>query len=72
MGIIERIHQKIGNMIRSFEVHGTAIDEKNGWTGILRAVIFAIRTRMHITIQATTMQLVLGRDAMLTVKYEAS
>eukprot|EP00957_Ditylum_brightwellii_P089342 6802453-Ditylum_brightwellii.AAC.1 len=33
--IIERIHQTIGNMIRSFEVHDTSIDEKDPWTGIL-------------------------------------
>eukprot|EP00957_Ditylum_brightwellii_P114957 8767534-Ditylum_brightwellii.AAC.1 len=35
--IIERIHQTIGTMIRSFEVHGTTIDEKDPWTGILSA-----------------------------------
>eukprot|EP00957_Ditylum_brightwellii_P004024 305779-Ditylum_brightwellii.AAC.1 len=36
-GIIERIHQILGNMIRSFEVHSTGIDEKDPWTGILSA-----------------------------------
>eukprot|EP00957_Ditylum_brightwellii_P026509 2005581-Ditylum_brightwellii.AAC.1 len=41
--IIERIHQTIGNMIRSFEVHDTSIDEKNYWVGILSAVRFATR-----------------------------
>eukprot|EP00957_Ditylum_brightwellii_P095451 7270270-Ditylum_brightwellii.AAC.1 len=35
--IIEKIHQTIGNMIRSFEVHETSIDEKDPWTGILSA-----------------------------------
>eukprot|EP00957_Ditylum_brightwellii_P156550 11915078-Ditylum_brightwellii.AAC.1 len=35
--IIERIHQTMGNMIRSFEVHDTSIDEKDPWTGILSA-----------------------------------
>eukprot|EP00957_Ditylum_brightwellii_P142319 10842978-Ditylum_brightwellii.AAC.1 len=35
--IIERIHQTIGNMIRSFEVHDTTIDEKDPWTEILSA-----------------------------------
>eukprot|EP00957_Ditylum_brightwellii_P158456 12060713-Ditylum_brightwellii.AAC.1 len=33
--IIERIHQAIGNIIRSFEVHDSSIDEKDHWTGIL-------------------------------------
>eukprot|EP00957_Ditylum_brightwellii_P031760 2408348-Ditylum_brightwellii.AAC.1 len=41
--IIERIHQTIGNMIRSFEVHDTRIGEKDPWTGILSAVRFATR-----------------------------
>eukprot|EP00957_Ditylum_brightwellii_P152828 11632907-Ditylum_brightwellii.AAC.1 len=35
--IIERIHQTIGNMIRSFEVYSTDIDEKDPWVGILSA-----------------------------------
>eukprot|EP00957_Ditylum_brightwellii_P047051 3572894-Ditylum_brightwellii.AAC.1 len=35
--IIERINQTIGNMIRSFEVHDTNIDEKDPWSGILGA-----------------------------------
>eukprot|EP00957_Ditylum_brightwellii_P089618 6825340-Ditylum_brightwellii.AAC.1 len=35
--IIERTHQTIGNMIRSFEVHATSIDEKDPWTEILSA-----------------------------------
>eukprot|EP00957_Ditylum_brightwellii_P030948 2344827-Ditylum_brightwellii.AAC.1 len=33
--IVERIHQTIGNMIRTFEVHDTSIDENDPWTGIL-------------------------------------
>eukprot|EP00957_Ditylum_brightwellii_P024142 1820126-Ditylum_brightwellii.AAC.1 len=32
---IERIYRTIGNVIRSFEVHDTSIDEKVPWTGIL-------------------------------------
>eukprot|EP00957_Ditylum_brightwellii_P043976 3337696-Ditylum_brightwellii.AAC.1 len=35
--IIERKHQTMQTMIRSFEVHGTSIDEKDLWTGILGA-----------------------------------
>eukprot|EP00957_Ditylum_brightwellii_P153055 11650722-Ditylum_brightwellii.AAC.1 len=37
ISIIERIYQTIGNMVRPFEVHGTSIDEKDYWTGILSA-----------------------------------
>eukprot|EP00957_Ditylum_brightwellii_P120530 9195752-Ditylum_brightwellii.AAC.1 len=41
--IIEKIHQTIGNMIRSFEVHITDIDEMDPWTGIMSAMRFATR-----------------------------
>eukprot|EP00957_Ditylum_brightwellii_P056953 4317140-Ditylum_brightwellii.AAC.1 len=59
-------------MIRSFEVHDTSIDEKDPWTGILSAVRVATRAIVHTTMQATTMQLVFGRDAILNVKHEAN
>eukprot|EP00957_Ditylum_brightwellii_P021633 1631472-Ditylum_brightwellii.AAC.1 len=35
--IIERMHQTIGNMMRSLEVHDISIDEKDPWAGILNA-----------------------------------
>eukprot|EP00957_Ditylum_brightwellii_P081958 6232184-Ditylum_brightwellii.AAC.1 len=66
------MHQTIGNMIRSFEVHDTNIDEKYPWTGILSAVRFATRYTVHITMQAMLMQLVFSRDAILNVKHEAN
>eukprot|EP00957_Ditylum_brightwellii_P086965 6619488-Ditylum_brightwellii.AAC.1 len=55
--IIERIHQTIGNKIRSFEVNSTDIDEKDPWTGVLNAVRFATRATVHTTMQAIPMQL---------------
>eukprot|EP00957_Ditylum_brightwellii_P029476 2228458-Ditylum_brightwellii.AAC.1 len=58
-------------MIRSFEVHSTDIDEKDPWTSILSAVRFTTRATVHTIIQATPMQLVFGRDAILNVKHEA-
>lgn len=65
--ILEMMHQTIGNMIRSFEVH-----KKDPWTGILSAVRFATRATVHTTMQATPIQLVFGRDAILNVKHEAN
>eukprot|EP00957_Ditylum_brightwellii_P062316 4728473-Ditylum_brightwellii.AAC.1 len=56
-------------MIRSFEVHDTSIDEKDTRTGILSAVRFATRVTVHTTMQATPMQLVFSRDAILNVKH---
>eukprot|EP00957_Ditylum_brightwellii_P010633 805131-Ditylum_brightwellii.AAC.1 len=70
--IIERIHQTIDNIIRSFDVHDTSIDEKDLWTTILSAVRFAIKATVHTTMQATHMQLVFGRDAILNIKHEVN
>eukprot|EP00957_Ditylum_brightwellii_P211803 15366617-Ditylum_brightwellii.AAC.1 len=69
--IIEKIHQTIGKMIRSFKVHSTDIYDKKPWTGILSAVRCVTRATVHTTMQATPMQLVFGRDNILNVKYEA-
>eukprot|EP00957_Ditylum_brightwellii_P076637 5825605-Ditylum_brightwellii.AAC.1 len=62
----------MGNMIRSFEVHDTNIDKKDPWTGILCALSFVARATVHTTMQATPMQLGLGRDATLNVKHESN
>ena len=70
--IIERVHQTIGNLVRSFEVHHMEdIDEKDPWSGILTAVAFAVRSTIHTTLQATPAQLVFGRDSMLNIPFTA-
>eukprot|EP00957_Ditylum_brightwellii_P010497 795716-Ditylum_brightwellii.AAC.1 len=69
--IIERIHQTIGNMIRSDEVYITDIDEKDPWTGILSTVRFATRATVHTIMQATPMYLVFDLDTVFNIKYEA-
>jgi hypothetical protein len=65
--IIERVHQTIGNIIRTFDVQ--LIDEEDPWNGILSATMFAVRATYHTTLQASPMQLVFGRDAILNVKH---
>jgi hypothetical protein len=66
--IIERVHQTIGNIsIRTFDVQH--MDEKDPWSGILAATMFAVRATYHTTLQATSMQLVVGRDAILNIKH---
>jgi hypothetical protein len=70
--IIERIHQTIGNMIRSFQIGKMEVDEDDPWSGILAAVMFATRATYHTTTQATPAQLVFGRDAILNTKFDAN
>ena len=40
--IVERVHQTIGNMIRTFSVQDMELDEDDPWAGILSAVGFAV------------------------------
>ena len=71
--IIERVHQTIGNIIRTFEMNKkTDIDEEDPWSGVLTATMFAIRATYHMTNQATLAQLVFGRDAILNTTFEVN
>ena len=70
--IIERVHQTIGNMLRTFSVHSTPVDEDDPWSGILSAIAFGIRATVSSTTRATPMQLVFGRDAMLSIVHQAN
>jgi len=69
--IIERVHQTLGNIIRTFEVHHSTMTSESPWDGILSAAMFALRATYHTTLQATPIQLVFGRDAMLNVQFQA-
>ncbi len=69
--MIERIHQTLGNILRTFELHKNVEHFDDAWDGILSAAMFALRSTRHSTTQATPMQLVFGRDAILNIKFEA-
>ena len=51
--IVERIHQVIANIIRTFELQDNYLDEDNPWKGILSATAFAVRSTYHTTLQKT-------------------
>ena len=69
---MERIHQVIGNMIRTFELERNYLDEDDPWKGILSATAFAIRSTLHTTMRKTPGQLVFGRDMILNIQHEAN
>ena len=68
--VIERIHQTLGNIIRTANKEN--LDEKDPWSGILAAAMFALRSTYHTTTQATPCQLVFGRDAILNTVFQAN
>ena len=68
--MLERIHQTLGDMVRTLDP--SSIDEDDPWAGILAAVAFAIRATYHTTRQASPGQLVFGRDMIWNVKHIAN
>ena len=70
--VIERLHQTTGNMIKTFQVFNRDdLDEEDPWTGILSAVMFAVQSTYHTTLEASPMQLVFGRDAIFPIFHQA-
>ena len=51
--IIERVHQTIENILRTFNVKD--IDDEDPWVGIFAATMFAIRATFHTTLRASPM-----------------
>jgi len=47
--IIEHVHQTISNILRTFKIHDTTVDEEDPWSGLLVATMFAIRSTVHTT-----------------------
>ena len=70
--IVERVHQTLGNLIRSFELQENPyLDQDDPWSGILAATAFAVRSTYHTTLRATPGQLVFSRDMILNMQYLA-
>ena len=65
--IVERIHQVIGNIIRTFELEENYLDKSNPWKGILSATAFAVRSTYHTTLMKSPGQLVFGRDMIFNI-----
>jgi len=70
--IVERVHQVIGNIIRTFELQTNYLDEDDPWKGILSATAFAIRCTYHTTLHSTPGQLIFGRDMIFNIKHTAN
>ena len=47
--ILERMHQTIVNIRRTFKVQNMVLDDKNSWDGMLASTIFALRATVHTT-----------------------
>ena len=70
--MVERCHQTIGNIIRTFTEDFGELDEDEPWKGIIAAAKFACHATIHTTLNASPSQLVFGRDAILNTRFEAN
>ena len=66
--ILVRIHQVIGNLMRTFNVQQTYVDKNDPWAGILAAAAFAICSTTIRKKGYSPGQLIFGRDMILPIK----
>ena len=67
--ILERIHQVVGNMLKTKDLKNHIFDPLDKWGQILASVAFAVRCSYHSTLKGTPGQLVFGRDMLLDIKF---
>jgi len=70
-GIVERVHQVLADMLRTFKLEEQELDENDPWSPFLAAASFAIRSTYHTTLGATPAQLIFGRDMLLPIQFKA-
>lgn len=69
--MIERVHQVLGNALRTFELENQQLSKINPFEPFLTATAYAIRSTYHTTLKATPGQLVFGRDMLLPTQFKA-
>ena len=65
--IIDRIHQTIGNIIRTFVMYN--IVNNDPCSGTLDATMFSVHANYPTTLQAHPMKLVFGRETILNINH---
>ena len=70
-GIVERVHQTLGNMLCTHELEGQGTGSTRTVQMYLSSVAWAIRSTYHTTLDATPGQVVFGRDMILPIQHKA-
>ena len=71
--ILERIHQVLGNLLRTFNISFQAyIDEDDQWTSNLAASAFSIHSTNNRQKGYSPVQLIFGRDMILPIKHKVA
>ena len=70
--IIERVHQVLGNSLRTFELDRQELPKENPFEPFLTATAYAIHNTYHTMLHATPGQLVFGRNMLLPIELKAN
>ena len=67
--VLERIHRVIGNLVRTYNISQTYIDEDDPWLGILAAAAFVILSTTNRIKAYSPGQLIFGNDIILPIQH---
>jgi hypothetical protein len=59
----------LNDALRTAEIDGRELDDKDPWRPCLSSAAYAIRSTFHTTLKATPGQLVFGRDMVLPITF---
>ena len=69
-GILERIHQVVGNSLRTMELESAQLRSEDPWSPHLASVAWAIRSTYRTVLCASPGQLIFGRDMVLPIQFQ--
>ena len=64
---IERIHQLLGNIVRTYNPQESYVNDAYPWMGILAAAAFLVRSMYHLTKQNILGQLFFRQDMIIPI-----
>ena len=67
--VLERIHQVLGNLVPTFNISQTYVDENDPWTGILAVAVFSIISKTNRLKGYSPGQSLFDRDMILPIKH---
>ena len=69
---MERIHQVLGNVVRTYNLQETYVYDADPWMGILSTADFAVQIMYHQTKQKSPGKLFFGKDMIFSINHIAN
>jgi hypothetical protein len=66
---VERVHQTLGTMIRTYELENFEFDYNDPWLQMLANCAWAKRSTVHSILDATPVQIVFVRDMLFDLSF---